>query len=69
MPDTTAAPYELLNEVDSPADLRRLAAPELTQLADELRRYLIETVSQTGGHLAAGLGVVELTIALHHQIV
>jgi 1-deoxy-D-xylulose-5-phosphate synthase len=66
MPDTTAAPYELLNEVDSPADLRRLAAPELTQLADELRRYLIETVSQTGGHLAAGLGVVELTIALHY---
>ena len=58
--------YPLLNEVDSPADLRMLAPAELGPLADDLRRFLIDTVSQTGGHLAAGLGVVELTVALHY---
>ena len=48
------------------ADLRRLAATQLKPLAAELRQFLIETVSQRGGHFAAGLGTVELTIALHY---
>lgn len=56
----------LLDRVRDPADLRALALPELKQLADELRRETIEAVSITGGHLGAGLGVVELTVALHH---
>ncbi len=58
--------YGLLEQVDLPANLRCLESTQLPQLATELRRFLIETVSQTGGHLAAGLGVVELTIALHY---
>ena len=56
----------LLERVNLPDDLRRLDEAELPKLADELRHFLIETVSQTGGHLAAGLGAVELTIALHY---
>jgi len=58
-------PYPLLRHIDSPADLRRLGPDELAQLAAELREYLIVSVANTGGHLAAGLGTVELTIALH----
>ena len=58
--------FPLLSEIDSPAALRRLARSQLTALADELRRFLIETVSGCGGHFAAGLGTVELTIALHY---
>lgn len=49
-----------------PSDLKRLSQHKLPQLATELREYLIETISRTGGHLAAGLGVVELSIALHY---
>src|SRR5262249_59672597 len=49
-----------------PADLRRRAPEQLRQLADELRQEMIEAVSITGGHLGAGLGVVELTVALHY---
>lgn len=56
----------LLDRVQLPADLRDFDAGELKQLADELRRDLIEAVAVTGGHLGAGLGVVELTVALHH---
>jgi 1-deoxy-D-xylulose-5-phosphate synthase len=56
----------LLACVDLPEDLRGMQVTELKPLAAELRRYLIDTVSRTGGHLAAGLGVVELTIALHY---
>ncbi|TAJ74625.1 MAG: 1-deoxy-D-xylulose-5-phosphate synthase [Phenylobacterium sp.] len=56
----------LLDTVSSPADTRDLTIPQLRQLADELRAETIDAVSQTGGHLGAGLGVVELTIALHH---
>jgi 1-deoxy-D-xylulose-5-phosphate synthase len=56
----------LLDTVKSPADTRGLSIPELRQLADELRAETIDAVSQTGGHLGAGLGVVELTVALHH---
>jgi len=58
--------YSLLEQVDYPDDLRRLPPEKLPALAQELREYLIEVVSRTGGHLAAGLGVVELTIALHY---
>jgi 1-deoxy-D-xylulose-5-phosphate synthase len=58
--------YPLLNSIDTPLDLRTLSEAQLTQLAGELRSFLIDCVSQTGGHLAAGLGVVELTIALHY---
>ncbi|MHB8347606.1 MAG: 1-deoxy-D-xylulose-5-phosphate synthase [Acidiferrobacterales bacterium] len=58
--------YRLLQQVDFPEDLRRLNESELPVLAEELRRFLIGTVSKTGGHLAAGLGTIELTIALHY---
>jgi len=56
----------LLDTVHSPADTRGLSLPELRQLADELRAETIDAVSTTGGHLGSGLGVVELTVALHH---
>ncbi len=56
----------LLDTIDDPADLRRLPPEELRRLADELRLETIDTVSVTGGHLGAGLGVVELTVALHY---
>src|SRR6201990_1261653 len=56
----------LLDTVDVPADIRRLKPDQLRQLADELRQETISAVSVTGGHLGAGLGVVELTVALHH---
>ncbi|HYC64591.1 MAG TPA: 1-deoxy-D-xylulose-5-phosphate synthase [Reyranellaceae bacterium] len=56
----------LLDTVDVPADIRRLRPDQLRQLADELRQETIAAVSVTGGHLGAGLGVVELTVALHH---
>ena len=56
----------LLDTIASPADLKGLKRDELVQLADELRAEVIDAVSVTGGHLGAGLGVVELTVALHH---
>jgi 1-deoxy-D-xylulose-5-phosphate synthase len=56
----------LLAGIETPADLRALPRGELRPLADELRKYLVETVGQMGGHLAAGLGTVELAIALHY---
>jgi 1-deoxy-D-xylulose-5-phosphate synthase len=56
----------LLDQVSSPAELRQLDEAELGQLAEELRTETIDTVSITGGHLGAGLGVVELTVALHY---
>ncbi len=56
----------LLDTVKTPADTRAFTLPELRQLADELRSETIDAVSVTGGHLGAGLGVVELTVALHH---
>ena len=55
----------LLNSINSPDDLRKLNRDELATLASELRAFLVESVSKTGGHLASNLGVVELTIALH----
>jgi 1-deoxy-D-xylulose-5-phosphate synthase len=56
----------LLPTIDSPADLRRLSRTQLRPLADELRNYLLESVSRTGGHLSSNLGTVELTVALHY---
>jgi 1-deoxy-D-xylulose-5-phosphate synthase len=56
----------LLDQIQSPADLRRLSKEELRPLADELRAYLLDSVSKTGGHLSSNLGTVELTVALHH---
>jgi len=58
--------HPLLYTINSPADLRRLSRGELKQLAVELRDYVLQSVSQTGGHLSSNLGTVELTIALHH---
>jgi len=62
----TATPTPLLDTIRSPADLRRLPERDLRQLADELRAETISAVAVTGGHLGAGLGVVELTVALHY---
>src|SRR5215471_11894338 len=59
-------PTPLLDTVEFPADIRRLRADQLRQFADELRQETISAVSVTGGHLGAGLGVVELTVALHY---
>ncbi len=58
--------YELLKTINSPAEVRALERDQLQQLAEELRAYIIESVSQTGGHLSSNLGTVELTIALHY---
>jgi 1-deoxy-D-xylulose-5-phosphate synthase len=58
--------YPLLGRIESPADLRSLGPAQLQELADELREFLVQTVATRGGHFAAGLGTVELTVALHH---
>ena len=58
----------LLDTIHNPADTRTLSEDQLRQLADELRAETIDAVAQTGGHLGAGLGVVELTVALHHVL-
>ena len=56
----------LLNTINSPADLRSMSRQQLKPLADELRQYVLDSVSKTGGHLSSNLGTVELTIALHY---
>ena len=61
-----ASMYELLKTIDDPAQLRALDRKQLRQLADELRAYVLEAVSKTGGHLSSNLGTVELTLALHY---
>src|SRR4030095_14573871 len=58
--------FPLLSQIDSPADIKKLERYQLNQLADELRRFMIYTISKTGGHLASSLGTVELTLALHY---
>ncbi|MES2955465.1 MAG: 1-deoxy-D-xylulose-5-phosphate synthase [Pseudomonadota bacterium] len=58
--------YPLLETINSPADLRLLPRAQLKTLADELRNYVLHSVSQTGGHLSSNLGTVELTVALHY---
>src|SRR6201994_550568 len=59
-------PGPLLQSIDSPADLKKLSREQLQKVSDELRQYIIDTVSVHGGHFAASLGVVELTVALHY---
>ena len=61
MPD-----YKYLNSVNFPSDIKKLSIEALQELSDEVREEMISVVSETGGHLGAGLGVVELTVALHH---
>src|SRR6478752_2046907 len=63
---TVSLETPLLDTVDTPEDLRRLERKDLRQLADELRAEMIDAVGSTGGHLGSGLGVVELTVALHY---
>ncbi len=63
-----ASSYALLGKINTPADLRRLSRGELAPLSVELRRYLIETLARVGGHFAANLGTVELTLALHYVL-
>jgi 1-deoxy-D-xylulose-5-phosphate synthase len=66
MNNAAKTPISLLEQVDNPKDLKQLKPADLPKLADELRDYLIHTIARTGGHLGAGLGVVELTVALHY---
>ncbi len=71
MPDSSSLKdiretYPLLAQIDSPADLRALDAKQLPSLAEEIRAFLLETLAHTGGHLASGLGAVEITLALHY---
>ncbi|MDD2856637.1 MAG: 1-deoxy-D-xylulose-5-phosphate synthase N-terminal domain-containing protein, partial [Desulfuromonadaceae bacterium] len=56
----------LLETINSPSDLKKLRAEQLPELAAEVRKFLLDTVSVTGGHLGSNLGTVELTIALHY---
>src|ERR1051325_6199204 len=58
--------YIYLNKINSPADLKKLNLTELRVLVDEIREFLVDTISQVGGHLGASLGVAELTVALHY---
>lgn len=60
--------YPLLSQINSPQDLKRLDIEQLTLLSSELRAYIIETITETGGHLAPSLGAVDLTIALHYVL-
>jgi len=57
--------YKYLDNINKPSDLKRLSLIEMDELAKEIRKFLIKSVSKTGGHLASNLGVVELTLALH----
>ena len=57
---------KLLEQVNSPADIKKLSVPQLKTLAEEIRQFILSSVSKTGGHLASNLGVVELTLALHY---
>lgn len=60
--------YEMLDQITCPADVKQLNMDELTLLASDIRDFLIHSVSQTGGHLASNLGVVELTLALFRTL-
>jgi len=62
----TPEDFPILSTIDSPADLRSLEQDQLVPLAAELREFIIQSLSKTGGHLASGLGSVEITIALHY---
>lgn len=63
---TEANTHSLLQQIDDPSQMKDLSIAELTELANELRDFMIKSVSQSGGHLSSGLGTVELTVALHH---
>ena len=63
---STTSKTPLLDTVNTPEDLRTLQPAQMKQIADELRAEVIDAVSVTGGHLGAGLGVVELTVAIHY---
>ena len=63
---TNLANYPLLSTIDSPADLRKLSQEKLVNVSQELRRYLLNSVSKSSGHFASGLGTIELTVALHY---
>ena len=58
--------YKFLDNINFPSDLRKVSENDLQQVVDEVREEMISAVSKTGGHLGAGLGVVELTVALHY---
>ena len=58
-----------LNSIHSPADLKKLPREQLPALADELRQFVLDSVSKTGGHLSSNLGTVELSIALHYVLI
>ena len=58
--------YEILEQIEGPADIKNLSAEQLKTLADEIRQFILSSVSKTGGHLASNLGVVEVTLALHY---
>jgi 1-deoxy-D-xylulose-5-phosphate synthase len=66
MATPNASAYPLLDSINDPADLRRLARADLKPLADQLRAFVLDSVSKTGGHLSSNLGTVELTVALHY---
>ncbi|MDC1286929.1 1-deoxy-D-xylulose-5-phosphate synthase, partial [Gammaproteobacteria bacterium] len=71
MPDSNSLNYSnlsfpILARIESPDDLRELDESELPELASELRAFLLQSLSKTGGHLASGLGSIEITIALHY---
>src|SRR5213592_1098680 len=57
---------KLLQQIESPSDLRRLHLDQLQEIADEVRQYILETMSRVGGHTGASLGAVELAVALHY---
>jgi 1-deoxy-D-xylulose-5-phosphate synthase len=63
---TEQSTESLLQQIDNPSQMKDLSVAELTKLADELREFIIQSVSKSGGHLSSGLGTVELTVALHH---
>jgi 1-deoxy-D-xylulose-5-phosphate synthase len=65
-PTMDITPGELLQNINSPADLKKLSREQLVQVSDELRQYIVDVVSVYGGHFGASLGVVELTVALHY---
>ena len=66
MSKATKQEYKFLNSIDTPKDIKKLTSNELEILCEEVRSFMIENVSKTGGHLGAGLGVVELTVGLHY---
>ncbi|GMR01054.1 MAG: 1-deoxy-D-xylulose-5-phosphate synthase [Gammaproteobacteria bacterium] len=63
---TEQIPQSLLQQIDNPSQMKELSIAELTELANELREFIIQSVSKSGGHLSSGLGTIELTVALHH---